>query len=603
MSLALVRKELREHGVLLFIAWALAAVALQVQLNAGEEIGGRFIPLRAFELFAGTLLVMVMANRLLAREYAGRTQLFLEILPLSRARVFISKWVLGCALFLLTTALAWFVTFRWIQRSEALPLRDALVTLGSVSLYAFSLWSFAALAAMLGRYRYFVWLFAALGIVWGTNLTGTSFDDVPVIRLLDEDVAMARSELSALDLLIPTGLSLICLGAAAVLALRGSGAIASMLAQRITSRELSFIAILSFSLLAVLGSLESKPVKPKFALTEGAPVLGRRTSVEVLSTGDFDATAANALANTIVADVDSLIAALELRSSPSIAVMPQQGLDPEAMQRASLSASDGIVLKVAPNAPQDSLRALVLHSLLSDETLGRSFKEDRHVLLDGMAAYWPIKDDAQLRNTWWLRAAAVPDAVSARELRQWSATSEQLGECLSQAVAFGVMDIMADELGSERLSQLMRQVFTRPHDDVRVLFERTPSELLAAAGLSWPALATKLAALRKSVRAAHPETFQQRPRPQAHVSWREDRKRGLIIEVDVRGVLPYRVLYKQLGLWTTDVASPARLDARTERAVLPISPTRGARVLTAIETEDALLGCPVRIFARRVTLQ
>jgi hypothetical protein len=223
--------------------------------------------------------------------------------------------------------------------------------------------------------------------------------------------------------------------------------------------------------------------------------------------------------------------------------------------------------------------------------------------LDGLAAYWAVHTDSNLRALWWLRAAAVPQALDARQLSQWSQTAETLGDCLSQAVAFAALDVIAAQLGRERLLQLMQQVFARPHDDVRVLFEPAPHVLLAAAGLSWHGLAEKLEAARNLTIDTRAAQLQRRPRIAADLNWRDDRKRGLTIEVKVRGMTPYRVLYAQLSPWTGDVGNLARLDVRSERAVLPISPPRGARVLAAVEVQDELLGCPVRVLARRVTLR
>jgi hypothetical protein len=603
MSLAVVRKELREHGAVLTIAGALSLFTLFGLVQTSELQGGRFAALGRFQFGMGTLLVLILSNRLLAREYSARTQLFLEILPVSRARVFATKWLLGAALFLVATVLAWLAVLSSVRRSETLAASAALATLGSVSLYALTLWSFAALAGMLGRYRYFAWILAVIGIAWGAATRGITMEELPVLRLLGDDVLMARTELSIADALIPIAVAVGCSVGAAGLALHGAGAIASMLAQRMTAREVSFIVIAIVAILTVVGSLEPKPVKPRFALSGGEPVSAGRTSVVVLPTRDFDAAAASALANVIVNDVDTLLAALRWQATPSIAILPQQGLDPDVMQRAALKASDGIVLKTAANAPQDALRALVLHSLLSDQTLGRGLKEDRHVLLDGLSAYWPVHADASLRTLWWLRAAAVPRALDARQLSQWSRTAEELGDCLSQAIAFATLDVLAAELGRERLLQLLQKVLARPHDDARVLFEPAPRALLASAGLSWQGLAEKLEVARRAAASKHAAQLQRRPRIATDLTWREDRKRGLIIEVAVRGIAPYRVLYTQLGPWSGDVGNLARLDVRSEHAVLPISPPRGARVLAAVEAQDELLGCPVRLLARRVTLR
>jgi hypothetical protein len=130
-------------------------------------------------------------------------------------------------------------------------------------------------------------------------------------------------------------------------------------------------------------SLQPKPVRPPFEITQGERFQGRWTRAGVLPVATFDADSARSLARAIAEDADALIEALEIGIHPPVFVLPQQGLDRHVMQRAALGAADGIVLKVAPNAPLENVRMLVLHSLLADATLGRGMKEDRHVLLEG----------------------------------------------------------------------------------------------------------------------------------------------------------------------------------------------------------------------------
>jgi hypothetical protein len=46
-----------------------------------------------------------------------------------------------------------------------------------------------------------------------------------------------------------------------------------------------------------------------------------------------------------------------------------------------------------------------------------------------------------------------------------------------------------------------------------------------------------------------------------------------------------------------------RLDVLQPSAVLPLSPSRNARVLVVVEVDDAVLDCPVRVLAERLEFQ
>jgi hypothetical protein len=273
------------------------------------------------------------------------------------------------------------------------------------------------------------------------------------------------------------------------------------------------------------------------------------------------------------------------------------------MQRASLSAADGIVLKVAPNAPLENVRMLVLHSLLADATLGRGMKEDRHALLDGLAAYWALRSDEAVRELWWLRAAAIAEPLPHDYLTAWARTSEQLGECQSLALAFSAFDAMVERLDRAAALGVMKEILGAPKDDVRVLLEQPPAASLRAAGLDWTALAEASAAARAKARERHAAALSRRPMLRAAVATRSTPGQGIAIETTVAGAARYAAYYRQLFPWTADAGEMPRFDVLGSSAVLPLSPSRDARVLVVIEVDDEVLDCPVRVLAERIELR
>ncbi|HEY3517850.1 MAG TPA: hypothetical protein VGL98_12455, partial [Gammaproteobacteria bacterium] len=556
--------------------------------------------LTRFLLTIAPLIALVLANRLLVREYTGRTQFFLETLPIGRARVFATKWLLGCGLMLLMGWLSWSAALGYARRTEVLATADAAGVLGCVAAFCVTIWSFAALAGMLGRYRYLAWATAIVAALLAMDIAGIPLFDMPIIRLLGDGVQMATAlpETSAfVQAFVVTAL---CTAGAAALALVGSGAMASTLAQRMTARERAFALVALLAVGTISTTLEPKPVQPPFQITRGERFEGRWTRVGVLPSGALDADSARSLAGAIADDSDALIDALGLTTRPPVFVLAQQGMDRHIMQRAGLSTSDGIVLKVAPNAPGENVRMLVAHSLVADATLGRGMKDDRHVLLDGLASYWPLRDDEAGRERWWLRAAAIPEPQPAGYLAEWALTSERLGECQSLALAFSVFDTLVQRLGQDATSESMKEIFREPKDDVRVLFERRPTTTLATAGVDLGSLETAAAAAREQARRRHAETLARRPVIDAAVVWRNTPGRGIEIETAVSGASRYAAYYRLLSPWTTDAGDMPRLDVLGSSAVLPLSPSRNERVLAVIEVDDEILDCPVRVLAERL---
>ncbi len=604
MSFALLRKELREHGAVLVAVYVLAALMLTgLLIQANETLGGRFMGLMRFTLFFAPLLALVFANRLFVREYSGRTQLYLETLPIGRKRVFWTKWLLGGALCLLTAWLAWYASWRFSRATEVLAWGDARWPLLSVLIVWLAVWSFAALAGMLGRYRYVIWGALVIVLMIASSVAAIPMFELPVVRLLGVEMqnAMGLAEPAAF---IQAGFVIaVSIVSASALALAGSGGIASTLARRMTARERVFVLVAAMAVLTVAFMLEPQPERPPFEITDGQRVNGQYARVGVLPTVDFGSGQARELARILADDVDGLVERIGIDGEPRVFILPQQGVDRHVMQRAALGDADGIVLQVAPDVPRDSVRTLVAHSLLTDWTLDRGMREDRHVLLDGLSTWWAVRDDAAGRERYWLRVAALDTPLDAGVLTNWALTSERYGECQALSIAFATHVALEQALGEAALFTLLRELLARPPEDARVLFEKSPAAQLRSLGLDWPGVAAAAEALRQSARAQHAEALAARPDYRASIDWQASQEYGIEIETTVAGAERYAAYYSQLGPWTADIGRMARLDVFGEHTILPLAPPRGARVLVVIEVDDPVLDCPVRLVSERLELR
>ncbi len=603
---ALVRKELREHALIMLAALTLSVIALLGYSAMSDEQGGRFVAFVRFSAAAGVMNAVIAANRLFVREYAGRTQLFLEVLPIGRTRVFATKWLLGALWTGLLTAGAWAYTLVQQRKVEVIALPDALHVLHATATFVLTVWSFAAMAGMLGRHRYTAWIAAIVLLAVAVDSGGLATDEIPVARLLGEPVRMARAAVPWSALLEAWAIAALCTAAAAALALVGSGAMASVLAKRMTVRERVFMLAAGITAIFLYQTLRDEREKPPFALAAAEYAPSKHAHVGVMPTQDFDVQSAAELAGLIGADVDSLIEALELDVRPTIFVLPQQGLDRWVIERAALSGNSGIVLRVAPNVPRDTLRAEVLHSVLVDFTLRRALKEDRHVLLDGFVAWWALRDDPVARERWWLRAAAAPLPVTGDRLTRWLETSEQLGECLALSYAFASVDTLAQRIGPAKLLELMRALWREPRDDVRVLFETSPREQLERVGMSWSSLAQHTERARQAAQVRNAQLLARRPRLRGELEVATSEKRGVTIESGLQGAPAYWVRYAYLEPWAQYGQDMSRFDVRgtdeSARGTLPMSPRSGSRLFARIEVEDPVLDCPIAVLAKRIEL-
>src|SRR5690606_23111720 len=121
-------------------------------------------------------------------------------------------------------------------------------------------------------------------------------------------------------------------------------------------------------------------------------------------------------------------------------------------------------------------------------------------------------------------------------------------------------------VGVDAAVDAMKEIFAEPANDVRVLFERRPSAVLAALGVDWPALAVAAAEARDAARSRHRQALAERPTYEASVAWRSTPDRGIEIETTVQGAARYAAYYSQLAPWTADVGEMPRFDVLGETA-------------------------------------
>lgn len=586
MSLALIRKELREHGWVFAAVVLFDGVTLAVQLSTAGDQGGRFA---ALVRFAGvlTLSALVASNRLFAREYGGKTQLFLEVLPITRARVLATKWLLGAAFQGGVMLAAWAATLVYMRRSEVITLDDALRPLLATEAYTLAIWSFSAMAGLLGRYRYVAWM--ALCLFYFTLAQAeVPAADSPLTRLLSEAIAMARTPVPARSLVEALVMILGSVAVTTVLALTGSGSIAATLAKRMTGRERAFIVAATFVAVVAATKLKKEHELPPFELAAATRSTSSRTLVGVMQTDEVGDDAARSLGAAVARDVDTLTESLHLATPPSVFLLPQRGLEPTVTERATLTGAQGIVVRAAPDIEPSMLRSRVLHELLRDVTESRGLKEDRHALLDGLAVWWAVKDDVVLRERWWRRAAASRVELDANSIARWSETTERTGECGANALGFALVDTLVAEVGRDRVLELAAKLFTAPRTGLLApLLEDTPEDLLKTAGTEWSPIAAAAEQRRLGLREPRPETA-------------EVGVEGDVVKVRVTGVARWRALYGKLGPWSRGQTGLSRLDVKGSGATLPLTLSRGDRLLVLVEHDDDALGCPVRLEARRL---
>lgn len=617
----LVRKELREHLWVLMAMWTLCGIGLLALLVGAREAGSPLVAYRQLVVVFGILLSLALANRLVVREYGGRTQLFLETLPVGRGQVLIIKWLTGAAFLLLPMALGFGITLL-VASGEVLlgPEFVLLLALRGLSFLLF-FYALAFAIGLTGRYRYILWaaIFLLAFIADSTGQLG--IQHWAPLQLIHDTMPFHRGGVPARWFWITWLLTAALLGLTLLLALGSRGSWVVALSRRMSLREKATVAAAFLSVLYVITLIDDRRPKPPFELQDALVTDSDLPRVSVARVDDdSDEDALNA-ARRVAMDLQRARDVLGLEALPAVAVLPDASLDADLYLLAELPDSDGVVVRAAVGDerfdPQD-FRAFVLARVLDWHSRGRVTREQRRWLLEGYAQQQVMEAQPVRRELLALRAAFASQVVAhegvplQQALGNWLTTRERLGDCLADALAWQATEVLAHALGAERFGSLTRALLgQRASSSMRAFLEEESLRdlLRQAQGPSVEDLGGMLQAqvredqLRLADTLGHirlwPVSIEAVPMRGSAFELRYE-----VPAVDGHAPPSFAVLYARIGPWEAEVPRVrlARVDAFTG-GVLPTSFPRGARVLIAVEMPVPELSCTVRMHARRWELQ
>lgn len=610
---ALLRKEWREHRWMLLAMLLVLAISQGGALISSAMMGSPMVAYQKVAMLIAPLMALLVTNRLVVREYMGRTQLFLETLPVSRTQVIALKWLLGAALLLLAMSACLGATLLAARAQVLLtPHYVGLVAVRSASFILF-FYALAFAVGLTGRYRFAIWAVLIASIVIADASGQAAAKQFPPFYLVQESMVYERLQLPLRAVLITCGLTVALAAATFALALSAQGSLVVALSRRMTSREKSGVTVGILVLLMVITVIDARKPKPAFELQAAVRSEGGPAVAVGIAGPPADALK---LANLLSSDLARLQAFLALPHAPALAALPDDTLDGDAFQRAALPKADGVVVRAAFTSSQfdrEGFRAYAMASWMGWHSRGHAAMEERRWLLDGAAQWLIARDLPQQQAMLALRAAFAARLLRARQrdagsaVRQWLTVREELGTCLSDALAWRMVSSLAQQMGEQRFQTLSRSALAvRPPDDARAsLFEPTFAQLLARAQAPDQAtLARQFGSLFRAEQVRLAATLDQIATPK--VSFTARPMEGSTFEVHYQvgkadgDVPPFSVRYVTLGPWASELAaeSLARVDA-TRAGVLPASFARGTRLFTAVERREARLNCSVRLAAQR----
>jgi hypothetical protein len=600
---ALLRKEWIEHRLFLLGLYLGGAVVLfTAWVGARDDV----TPLRAWSTLVaayGALASVLLANRLVMREYGAGTQLFLEALPVGRGKVLATKWLAGWGALLLFFAPA-FGLVLWGAREHVYlggGLPGAIALRSSVFLLFVYTGAFAV--ALTLRLRFVVWGVLFFGVILVDQQAQIPFREWPPIALVQPDMVLApRVPWRALAI---TGTLTAALAAVALLlALAARGALPVVLARPLSARARTLVAFVLVGTAGLSTLIEHRAAPPPFRLQQAVSSRGE-TAVHVGWQGTVAGVPAAQLAERLASDLSALRTWLGLAPLAQLSLVPDAWRESDEITFAHGSAHH-LVIRAALGAPDLSLAQLqevARGAHIVDQSPVQGWREDRSWLVWGFAGWWGTEQDGARRALLQRRAAAAARLLAARgmdvrtALAMPDAMDEQLGDCLAVALSWRAVQTLHDRLGPERFRGLMRAALAGPGtDDARALVgTRATARLLDEAGVPLSELARAVAvALAPLPAGPAPAALRVDAVPQAGAL--------AALRYRVAGPAPaglavrYALLRPMMG--TIDPATTLWAGAAPD-GVLPMTFAAGTRVFVTADAPDPALGCRYRLGAVR----
>jgi len=523
MTWGLIEKELRQHAIALAFLLGILASGLAL-LSANRMLSSLSgTPLEALHLLLITLAPLVslfLAQLLVAGEFRQKTQLFLEGLPLPRWRMLAVKYSLGLAVIMLGVAAALATSLLRSRHSDAMTPHFALILASKSLAWTWFIYSALFAQGFLGRYR------LAFGVLAITILLELSKSGLPVSKFCAFQLVDARfgyeRVLFPVASLIETAIGIAGFTALGFwLGLMRDSTVASLLAERMSSREKTFFTFMSIAAIMAIGIVAERETSSAPVRLPGAYEVDRGPAhVAASAAVDFPLSKENEAARRVATDMagelERLSRYLGCATMPPVFIIHRRDLSGKEFENGELKRRQGLMVRAnltAADFDEDALLQWIVRESLLLKSGGRAGYERNAWVLDGFPLWWsqmrgkqspPEQHTPELD----LASGAMPSDFSARSLRDWLSLEKASGKEKTRALAWTGLAILSTKHGPDACQRFLGEMLGRevPQDArgwLRDVMHPMPSRFLKSTGLPLEAFAVEWrAALEKDGRAA-----------------------------------------------------------------------------------------------------
>ncbi len=475
MISGLVEKEVRQHTTLLIFITLVMLTGLFV-LGSNKflaQAGGS-----AFSLFSILwflmlpLATLVLATGLVAAEFRNKTQLFLEGLPLPRWKMLAVKYLLGlavvtaCTTFLL--AGAW-----WMGRNaEVMTLNFALLLFTKSLGWSWFCWSVCFAHGFLGRYRGWVGVTLVLGLL-SIQQMGVMVTRFGPFHLISQHFSYERFVWPVEALWVTAALILVLTSAGFALGMVRDATVAAMMSEKMSTREKIVLTTMALAAVVAIGAIYEKqesltPLNLPGSVDrrEGAASVSVAAAVAVPSPAEEQALDAHATA--VAGMLAEAGAYLDCASLPPVYLVHRRDFTAKQFEIDESKSPKRIIIRrnLVMTSPSDTeFQSQIVVSVLGVHQLGRLSSDTRGWILDGFAAWWPVRKRVQTPAD-FMKLHPLGEVPPVRTLQEndlvnWLMTIKDLTPAQQSALA-GLGMVALGEYGEQPRQRFLAKVLGYP---------------------------------------------------------------------------------------------------------------------------------------------
>ena len=626
--LALTWKEVREHFLVVLVlaatlpfGWAIFALAVLAAPTTVTYLEAHVSFCRWVLPLAG----LAMGNRLVVAELHGRTQRFVESLPLRRFEPLLVKFAMGLAVLEGIALVSLAGTELFALSNEPFDGTFLAILGARTFVYVFFGWCLFFTMGLFGKARVPLYVLMALGLILVSATTQLELLHFGPFALVGPEMSTSRGVWPWSELAVSAGLGVGFLALGGAISTIREGSVQERLSKPMSQRDLAMVGIAFMALLTLWGAFE-REAEPLPYVMSGEVV---RSSALPIAIGFGDRAAepdARLLLANLEHDVGTLREAMQVSALPQMRVVLRRTLSRGLVEPVTLSHADGMLVRAnflsSAHPDLDTISSAVIGGMLDARTRRRARLEPRRWWRDGLATYWAYDQGrlpaTRLAQAAWATRSRGPDPS---RIEHFDRVREELGDTVAASLAAtGVMAIERARPGGVAL--VARTTFPNsPTEDVRATIEERlhplRAQIAAATALDPPALTRAWSETLRALRA-RPDVVQiMASLPGASADVRVERDASGIVSVVVRATVsphasdltlcvrhlavgPFDRVVEDYALPRETIAVP---DDGHAEVRLTGRYTTGDRVLVRVDLEGTALDAPMRLAAERLTLR